>query len=789
MDWARFSAEYATLTVMSGAERNLALATLAEQDGRLSDLLRNQLEREDTAEFMATSAPGSLHTCPDLLASGARIGAWRIERVLGTGGMGAVYRVTRDDGTFEQTAALKTLRRTGDALSLRFENERRRLAMLEHPNIARIIDGGADDDGQPFMVVELVEGEPIDQWTSGKSRTEKLRLLRQLCSALAHAHARLVLHRDIKPGNVLVNEEGEVRLIDFGIAELAHDESVSGPGPLTFAVAAPEQLEGGQITTATDIFQVGMVAHRLLVGTWPARQSDGGVTIDAGKVRDPDLRAILTRATATDPAQRYDSMDALGEDYTNFADGSPVAAREGGALYRVRKFVGRYKVASGLAVIAAISMLGGTGISLLQTQRATQAREEAEFNLQQAEWAAEISRQQSAFSSVRNDILERAFGTPENQGTIATYMTNYWDRAKEAVAQDPDYVATVANVVGNYFLFRNDYPRASDILLFAEERGIGTRLTIQSRQGMLGRIYLTTGPRERAEHFLRLSNKAYSESLDKYSADHGASAMQLAAMTLEPADLQEAIKVVDEVFKNGNFKSAPPGYFESQVAIMHRYVGDFAKSRSWFERAFKAYDGDPKATLTGSDTMTMNYLGHLLFLSRDRAKAAIFLDRLAEIDRQKGPSNTRGDYAQLQAVQLIHQGRFEEAVGKIDNAETLFVEYAGADSIDDWALQPLKARALLLAGQSAASRETERRVAQAPDMVQESRGIRLSRVLLKQQRLASGQRRLSDFDGDAKRMLCINLQDLVWFEELFGSRGLAALPCADAIAAERARVN
>ena len=377
MDWARFSAEYATLTLMSGAERNLALATLAEQDGRLSDLLRNQLEREDTAEFMATSAPSSPNTYPDLLASGARIGSWRIERVLGTGGMGAVYRVTRDDGTFEQTAALKTLRRSGEALSLRFENERRRLAMLEHPNIARIIDGGADDDGQPFMVVELVEGEPIDQWASGKSRTEKLRLLRQLCSALAHAHARLVLHRDIKPGNVLVNEAGEVRLIDFGIAELADDDAVSGPGPLTFVVAAPEQLEGGQITTATDIFQVGMLAHRLLAGTWPARQPDGGVSIDERNVRDPDLCAILTKAIAKDPAKRYESVDALGEDFEKFHGGFPVSAVPASSMTRFRKAVARNKFASAMSAAAAIALIVGVaGVSVF----AIRANNEAEAN-------------------------------------------------------------------------------------------------------------------------------------------------------------------------------------------------------------------------------------------------------------------------------------------------------------------------------------------------------------------------------------------------------------------------
>lgn len=408
MDWARFSAEYETLTVLSVADRDEALADMAQKDRRLSDLLRSQLEREDTGGFMATSAPSPSSKYPELLENGVRIGAWRIESVLGKGGMGAVYRVTRDDGTFEQTAALKTLRRTGEAHSTRFEKERRRLAMLEHPNIARIIDGGADDVGQPFMVVELVEGEPIDKWASGKSQDEKLRLLRQLCRALAHAHARLVLHRDIKPGNVLVNEAGEVRLIDFGIAELADDDALSGPGPLTFAVAAPEQLEGGQITTATDIFQVGMVAHRLLAGTWPARQPTGGVSIDASKVRDSDLRAILTKATARDPAQRYDSVDALGDDLTNFSHGSPVMARGGGALYRVRKFVGRYKVASGLAAVALLALILGLGASLYSYNLARTARAKLETQLAIANYKQETANFYGEVGDTGRDLYQFA---------------------------------------------------------------------------------------------------------------------------------------------------------------------------------------------------------------------------------------------------------------------------------------------------------------------------------------------------------------------------------------------
>ena len=789
MDWARFSEEYHTLAVLSVVDRDEALARMANQEKQLSDLLRGQLEREYTTEFMATSAPSVLSDFPDLLESGARIGAWRIENMLGAGGMGAVYRVTRDDGTFEQTAALKTLRRTGEGLSMRFENERRRLAMLEHPNIARIIDGGSDENSQPYMVVELVEGEPIDEWASGKTQTEILRLLRQLCAALAHAHARLVLHRDIKPGNVFVNEAGDVRLIDFGIAELADEGAVAGPGPLTFIVAAPEQLEGGQITTATDIFQVGMLAHRLLAGTWPARQPDGGVTIDEGAIRDPDSRAILARATAADPASRYDSIDALGEDFANFAEGSPVMAREGGAIYRVRKFVGRYKVASGLAAVSAVSLIAGMGASLWLAKEANLAREEAELNLEQAEWMANVLDEQTAWATIRNDILERAFGRPENQDVIQAYMLEYWEESKGSVDEDPEYVAQIANVVGSYFMFRNDYTRALEILRFADERKIGRQRTIWQREGLFGRIYLTIGPQDRAEHYVRLAASHMEGTLGENSADHGATTLQLARITLDPEDIRRAIAVVEQVFENGNFKDGPPGYFEGQRAMMHRFLGEYEASRQWYERAFKAHRTNLKATLTSSDTMTLNYLNHLLFVSRDKTKAKSYLDRLAEIDRQKGPSNTRGEYLQMQAILLLSAGKADEALKKIDQAERLFVDYSGADSIDYWALRPLKAKALLRVGRIADAQSAATALSGAPAMIEESREISLDRKLLAQEMLPETDRRLSAFTAEDRQMVCMHLQGLAWFEEMFGSTGLDSLPCAEAIASERRRIT
>lgn len=416
MDWAQFSSTYETITVMPESDRLDALARLEESDEAFASRLRRQIELENVGVFMATSAPAGIGRDAEFLESGTRVGAWRIDSVLGIGGMGAVYRVTRDDGTFEQTAALKTLRRSNEALSVRFENERRRLALLEHPNIARIIDGGTGDGGHPFMVVELVEGQPVDHWAAGKSQAQKISLLRQLCSALAHAHARLVLHRDIQPGNVLVNDQGDVRLIDFGIAELVDTEASSGPGPLTLAVAAPEQLEGGQITTATDVFQVGMLAHRILADTWPKRQSDGGVELDEDRISDPDLRAILARTTSTDPRRRYDSVDALGEDLERYLLGFPVTARPVSSMIRFRKAVARNKLASGMSAVTIAALFAAIiGVSTF----AVRANNAAEANrVTQEKGARQIELYETFNAGFAEFVASLDMETVEGQAII-----------------------------------------------------------------------------------------------------------------------------------------------------------------------------------------------------------------------------------------------------------------------------------------------------------------------------------------------------------------------------------
>ncbi|HET6178456.1 MAG TPA: serine/threonine-protein kinase [Candidatus Sulfotelmatobacter sp.] len=207
---------------------------------------------------------------------GRRIGAYTIVEEIGHGGMGEVYRAGRADGQYEKEVAIKLVRGGYDTASVleRFRHERQILASLDHPNIARLLDGGTTDEGVPYLVMELIEGTPIDQYcdTHQLHVTERLGLFLQVCSAVQYAHQRLVIHRDIKPGNILVTREGIPKLLDFGIAKIldpAASSATTIAGPMTPEYASPEQIRGEPITTATDVYSLGVVLYQLLTGRSP----------------------------------------------------------------------------------------------------------------------------------------------------------------------------------------------------------------------------------------------------------------------------------------------------------------------------------------------------------------------------------------------------------------------------------------------------------------------------------------------------------------------------------------
>ncbi len=388
-------------------EARLAWVDALPDPPELKRMLADLLSGDDPAMFGPIEAAGLRLDVGDsesveapLLASGMRVGPYRLLRELGQGGMGVVWLAERDDGTLQRTVALK-LPRLGWSTGLheRMSRERDILASLAHAHIARIYDAGVDSLGRPYLALEYVEGEAIDAYVRSRSLStvDRLRLLLQVAQAVAHAHGRLVVHRDLKPANILVTKEGEVRLLDFGIAQLLENErAVESPmtrqagRAVTMDYASPEQLRGEPIGTSSDVYSLAVVAYEVLTGEKPYRLrrqtasalEEAIVALDVPlasaaaadqatrRALRGDLDAILNQAMKKDARERYASVDAFAQDIERHLRRLPVLARPDSLAYRMRRFVVRNAVGVAASAAVAAALVAGTGLALWQARTA-----------------------------------------------------------------------------------------------------------------------------------------------------------------------------------------------------------------------------------------------------------------------------------------------------------------------------------------------------------------------------------------------------------------------------------
>jgi serine/threonine-protein kinase len=348
-----------------------------------------------------------------------RVGPYAILREIGRGGMGVVCLAERTEGGFEQRVAIKLLKRGMDSESIlrRFLRERQILAGLDHPNVARLLDGGITDGGQPYFAMELVDGEPLTTYCESRrlGLEERLRLFEEACRAVHYAHTRLVVHRDLKPSNMLVTVDGHLKLLDFGVAKLLQDDedgltlTAAGAHPLTPRYAAPEQICGEPVTTATDVYALGVVLYELVAGRAPyavgsSSREDLARAICAVDPPPPsghpavplprslrnDLDAVTLKALRKEPARRYASTEALADDVRRCLAAQPVQARPDSVGYRAAKFVRRHRVGVVAAGAAVLSLLAGLCGVAWQAAVAARERDRAQLEAERAEQVKEF---------------------------------------------------------------------------------------------------------------------------------------------------------------------------------------------------------------------------------------------------------------------------------------------------------------------------------------------------------------------------------------------------------------
>ena len=475
--WQRIDELFRTVAERPAAEREAYLTRVCGDDPELQREVLELLARDTNEDFLRAPIADvartlTVETLDDL--TGTRVGPYRLTRLLGRGGMGTVYEAVRADDEFQQQVAIKLIKRGMDSAFVRerFLRERQILASLDHPQIARLFDGGTTPDGQPYFVMEFVAGEPVTAYCQHNALTleAKLNLFRAVCSAVQHAHQKLVVHRDLKPSNILVTKDGTPKLLDFGIAKLlspdpgeAVTRTESVVRLMTPEYASPEQVRGGTITTATDVYSLGVVLYELLTERRPhqfetyspfaieraicdteaPRPSDllERVEDESGKVKSRrsllhpssfrlqpsdlrgDLDNIVLMALRKEPERRYQSVEQFSEDLRRYLTGLPVTARKDTFGYRAEKFVRRHK----LGVVALLLLAAFTVTLAVLAVRLRQERTRAERRFAQVRTLA------NRFLFDFHDQIEPVPGTTAAREMVAQTALDYLDSlAKEA---------------------------------------------------------------------------------------------------------------------------------------------------------------------------------------------------------------------------------------------------------------------------------------------------------------------------------------------------------------------
>ncbi len=585
----------------------------------------------------------SLDHAPQELAEGSSVGVYRVLREIGTGGMGKVYLATRDDDVYQQEVAVKILKRGLDTQEIvrRFQREREILARLEHRHIARILDGGTTDDGLPYFVMEHVQGQPIDRHCqdAGLDLRARLRLFRQVCSAVHFAHQNLIVHRDLKPQNILVTAGDQPKLLDFGIAKVLEPDqalTVVGIAPMTPRYASPEQIRNGSITTVSDVYALGCLLYELLTGRPPHALEEGveeGLRQQilelepelpshiagplAGRLSG-DLDSIILRALEKDPRDRYASAEQLSADLDRHLNGLPVHARQATFGYKIGKFVRRHRWGVTAALVAVVGTLGfGISMTVLRSQ-AVRERVRAELSRQQAE---EVTQ-----------FLIKVFQNPNPEVSKGEEVTarQLLNESVKTIDKDlkgePATRAALMNAMGQAYLGLALYDQAEPLL---EESLLLRRTVPQTRPEALAMNLFDLAEAKRARDQDEDATQLVREALEilRHEADDPSLARALnnqAMLLKQQGDFRKAEELYRESLA---LKIRLRGEGHADVATGQHNLAAVLREQGEYDEAEELYreslalkiesygEGSPKVA------RTLNSLG-LLLIDRDAFEAA-----------------------------------------------------------------------------------------------------------------------------------------------------------------------
>jgi eukaryotic-like serine/threonine-protein kinase len=597
--WARVKELFDAAVEVAPHDRRAFLARECESDdalrAELESLLESDAQTNGFIEQPVLEMPRDLfEDSPDESILGRQFGAYQIIREVGRGGLGTVYLAARADDEYRKEVALKIVRRgldTEDILQ-RFRNERQILAQLDHPNIARLIDGGTTGDGLPYFVMEYVKGEPITAYCDANTlpATERLALFRKVCAAVTYAHQNLVIHRDLKPSNILVTQSGEPKLLDFGIAKLLGPEeetlapTMADQRAMTPEYASPEQIKGDKITTASDVYSSGVLLYELLTGQRPYRlntrsaaeiaraitdqeperpstalaKRDGKSKIEIrnSKILRGDLDNIVLMAMRKEPARRYSSVGQFSEDIRRHLEGLPVIARKDTWNYRTGKFIKRNKIGIAGTAAVALALIGGLAAALWQADAARRERDVANAEQLKAMRINEFLQQMLSFSN--QSVYSVAPVAQMKNVTVNQMLDEIAPRIEGELADQPEVRAQILRTIASAYASQGIYDKAEKnyrSALETQTRVFGTdHAETAATMTQFGVLAMRQGKIAEADQLLENAVAFYRRQQARQASDFRAvnlvTAMNfLGAVRMISTDLQSGGAIMEEALQ------------------------------------------------------------------------------------------------------------------------------------------------------------------------------------------------------------------------------------------------